>query len=454
VQERASTAAIAPGPPSRLPGGSLLAFSRDPLGFLTQLEREHGEVARFRGGGRDVFLLSHPELIHQVLVAEQRSFCKDRGLEMTKALLGDGLLTSEGELHRRQRRLVQPALHADRIARYAAAMARRTRALASGWRDGQLVDVGREMMGLALGVVAETLFGADVAEEEVAAIGAALDEAMSTFTMARIPFHALLERLPLPSTRRLRRARAVLDAVVRRMIAARRAAEPGDDLLSTLLAARDGEGGAGMSEAQLRDEVMTVFLAGHETTASALTWTFHLLGRNPGVEALLHAELEAVLGARPPEPEDLPRLVWTERIVTEAMRLYPSAWTLARRALVPVAVRGYRIAPGSTVLLSPWVMHRHPRWFDEPLRFDPGRWTARRREALPRFVYFPFGAGPRACIGERFAWAEAELALATVAGRWRLEPADDREVAPVARVTLRPGRPVRAIARPRGGGAV
>ncbi len=439
-----------PGPRTRLPAGSLLAFSRDPLGFLYALAMEHGDVARFRAGPRDVHLLSHPDLIHHVLVADPGSFRKDRGLEMAKALLGEGLLTSEGELHRRQRRLAQPAFHRERIAQYAGAMVRRALARETRWRDGAAIDVGRERMSLALEIVAETLFGTAVSDGDIAAISAALDDAMSTFTMARIRWFELLDRLPLPSTLRMRRARARLDRAVYAFIAARRASgEDRGDLLSMLLLARDEEGTGGMTDLQLRDEVMTLFLAGHETTANALTWTFYLLGRHPEAEARLHRELDEVLGDRAPSLEDLPRLVYAERAVRESMRLYPPAWAVARRALAPFTVRGYAIPRGSTVLLSQWVMHHHPAWFADPFRFDPDRWTAEFRAALPRLAYFPFGAGPRICIGESFAWTEAVLVLATLARRWRVV-VDPRPVDPVARVTLRPGRPVRAVLRSRG----
>jgi cytochrome P450 len=441
-----------PGPRTLSPVGSLLPFSRDPLGFLYRLAMEHGDVAHFRAGRRDVYLLSHPDLVHRVLVADAGSFSKDRGLEMAKALLGEGLLTSEGEKHGRQRRLSQPAFHRERIPAYAAIMARRTAELTAGWREGLELDVGREMARLALRIVAEALFGEEVGEEAVATIGGALDDAMAEFTMARIPFHALLARLPVPSTLRLRRARARLDGVVHGLVAARSAAprSGGADLLTLLLEARDEQGGGGFSASEVRDQVTTLLLAGHETTANALAWTFHLLSRHPAEEARLHRELDEALAGRDPGYADLPRLPYLGRVLSESMRLYPPAWTVARRALRSFTVRGYRIGAGSTVMMSQWVLHHHPAWFEEPFRFDPDRWTEDRRARRPRFSYFPFG-GPRVCIGDAFATTEALLILATVARRWRLTSPDPSEVPPVARVTLRPARPIRATVADRRG---
>jgi cytochrome P450 len=429
------SAAAPASPPGR--GGSYRAFARDPLGFLEALARDHGPVATFRIGPRRIWSLVDPELVREVLVVRPQSFAKDRGLDAARVVLGEGLLTSGGELWRRHRRLVQPAFHPDRLAAYARVMAAKANARVARWRDGERLDLAAEAYALALEIVAEALFGADVSAD-LGPIARAVGEAVDGFRIGRIPFAPLLDRLPIPSTLRVRRARRTLDAIVHRLVAERRA-RPGDDLVSRLLAARDEEGGPGLDDAEVRDEVMTLFLAGHETTANALAWTVDLLGRHPEWEARLHSEVDGALGGREVGPEDLPRLELARRIVSEAMRLYPPAWTVARRALEDVPVGAHLVRRGETVVMSQWVIHRDPRLFAEPLRFDPDRFLPARRAALPRLAYFPFGAGPRICIGEGFAWAEATLALAAIARRARLELESASPPAPVPRITLRPG---------------
>lgn len=441
-----SARAPARRPPGR--GGSYLAFARDPLGFLEALARAHGPVATFRIGPRRIWSLADPERVREVLVVHPQSFAKDRGLDAARVVLGEGLLTSGGEHWRRHRRLVQPAFHPERLAGYARVMAARATARAARWREGERLDFAAEAYALALEIVAEALFGADVSGD-LEAIARAVGEAVDGFRIGRIPFAPLLDRLPVPSTLRVRRARRTLDAIVHRLVAERRA-RPGDDLVSRLLAARDEEGGPGLDDGEVRDEVMTLFLAGHETTANALAWTVDLVGRHPAWEARLHAEVDAVLGGREASPEDLPGLELTRRIVAEAMRLYPPAWTVARRALADVPVGGFVVRAGETVVMSQWVIHRDPRFFPEPLRFDPDRFLPERRLALPRLAYFPFGAGPRLCIGEGFAWDEATLALAAVARRARLELLAPAPPVPVPRITLRPGGGVPVRVRLRG----
>jgi cytochrome P450 len=432
------TAPLPPGPRTLRPGGSYLPFARDPLGFLAALAREHGPVARFRVGPREVWSLADPDLVREVLVARPGSFRKDRGLEAAKTLLGEGLLTSEGETWRRHRRLAQPAFHASRIAGYGAVMARRAARRIARWRDGERLDAAREMAGLALEIVAEALFGAEV-EDRIAEIGRALDDAVNAFRMARLPFTRILERLPTSGTRRLRRARLALDRIVLGMIAARRERPGGEDLLSLLLAARDDGGGGALGDAELRDETMTIFLAGHETTANALAWTIDLLGRHPEVERHLHVEVDAVLGGRTPAAADVPRLEYVRRVLTESMRLYPPAWTVARRAVEDVPLAGFVLPTGASAVMSQWVIHRLPELYPEPERFDPDRWLPERRAALPRLAYFPFGAGPRICIGEGFAWMEGTLVLATIAQRARLRVLSPEPPRPLPRITLRPG---------------
>jgi cytochrome P450 len=442
---RASAVRRAPSPPRRYPGSHLVALRRDPLAFLTGLARAHGDIARFRLGPIDVHLISRPDWIRDVLVTHADRFHKGRGLERAKRLLGEGLLTSEDPVHLRQRRMMQPAFHRQRIASYAEVMSAYASRHADGWRDGETRDVALEMSRLTLAIVGKTLFDADVASE-ADEIGEALTVAMALFGRTfSLPFFQILDRLPLPSNRRFERARARIDATIARMIAERRRS-PGErgDLLSLLVQAQDTEGdGGGMSDTQVRDEAVTIFLAGHETTANALAWTWYLLSQNPEVEARLHAEvdtLEGDLGF-----DDLPRLRYTEMVLSESMRLYPPAWIIGRRSLTDYEVGGFTVPQGSIVVASQWVTHRDPRFFPDPERFDPSRWHAEAKESRPRFSYFPFGGGPRVCIGEGFAWMEGVLLLATLARRWRLRLQPGQDIVPAPSITLRPRHGMRVI---------
>ena len=436
--------AVPPGPRGRL-AANVIRFRRDPLELFTSVAHEYGDVAHLRLGSEHLYLVSHPDLVREVLLTQGQSFMKGRALQEAKRLLGEGLLTSEGELHRRRRRLIQPLFHHERIAAYGAIMAEYAARACERWEEGQTVDMAREMQRLTLAVVAKTLFDADV-ESEAEDVREALTSVLEMFDRFLLPFAGLLERLPLPATRRFHRARDRLDAIIFRMLEERRDGGGGDDLLSLLLLARDEEGGgAGMSDVQIRDEAMTLFLAGHETTALALTWTWYLLAQNPEVEARLHAELDALPEEHLPGAEDLRRLEYARMTLAESMRLYPPAWAIGRRALEDVAIGEYVIPTGSLVVVSQYVTHRDPRWFPEPERFDPERFTPEAEAARPRYAYFPFGAGSRLCIGERFAWMEGVLVLATIARRWRarLDPAQRVELSPL--VTLRPKHGMRVV---------
>jgi len=308
-----------------------------------------------------------------------------------------------------------------------------------GWRDGSTLDINHEMMRLTLAIVAKTLFDAHVTGE-AEAIGRALTTTMESWRQLMLPFSELLEKLPLPSIRRFKEARARLDATIYRIIKERRA-DPTDrgDLLSMLMAAQDSEvDGGSMSDLQLRDELMTLFLAGHETTANALTWTWYLLSQHPGVESRLHEELDQVLAGQLPQADDLPQLVIAEKVVAESMRLYPPAWIIGRRTLQDYEIASYRLPANTLVLMSPFIMHRDARYYPNPLRFDPERWTTEAKAARPRFSYFPFGGGSRQCIGEAFAWMEGILLVAAFAQRWRFRLVQGHPVVPRPLVTLRP----------------
>lgn len=444
-------AAVRPPGPKGIPViGNLRPFRDDPIAFLMACARNYGDVVQFNVGPQTVFLLNDPDLIRDVLVTHHRNFIKSRGLRRAKRLLGEGLLTSEGEFHRRQRRLAQPAFHRQRIAAYGSVMSAYSARLGERWHDRETIDVAQAMMQLTLAIVGKTLFDADV-EAEADEIGAALTETMLLFRSVTTPFVDLLDRIPiLPANRRFNAARARLDATIYHMIAERRrSGEERGDLLSLLLRAVDPEHAAdaptGMTDEQLRDEALTIFLAGHETTANALTWTWYLLSQNPGVEDRLHAEVDSVVGDRLPAVEDLPRLTYTEMVLHESMRLYPPAWILGRQALGAYPVGHYVMPAGALVLMSQYVMHHDARFFPDPFRFDPLRWTAEARATRPKFSYFPFGAGPRQCIGESFAWMEGILVLATLARRWRMRHAQGHEVALLPLVTLRPRHGMRMV---------
>jgi cytochrome P450 len=443
----AASASHPPGPRARYPGELLSRLSgRDRLGFLESLPARYGDVCSFRAGGRRIVLLSHPDDIRDVLVTHQRRFMKGRALQRAKRLIGDGLLTSEGELHLRQRRLVQPAFHRARIAAYADAMAQAAVATREGWRAGP-VDINAEMMALTMTIVARTLFATDVAHE-TERVAHALHDAFSSFNLGFSPLAPLLDALPTAKTRAFNRARTTLDAIIYGMIAERRRAG-GDrgDLLSMLLAAQDTEGdGTGMTDTQLRDELLTLFLAGHETTANALSWTWMLLQRHPAAREALHAEVDAVLGDRTPTADDMARLPYTRAVIAESMRLYPPAYIVGRMALETHTVRAWSFPKGTIFLMSQWITHRDARWWATPEAFRPERWL--EPDERPRFAYWPFGGGTRICVGEQFAWMEGVLVLAALVRRWEVRVAAPFPV-PEPIITLRPtgGMPATLVAR-------
>jgi len=400
--------------------------------------REYGDLPYFRLVKTDVYLVNHPDLVREVLVTNQGNFTKSRVLQRARLLLGDGLLTSEDSFHMRQRRLVQPAFHRDRLAAYAKVMTESAVRLRDRWTGGGTLEVSEEMMRLTLSIVGKTLFSADV-ESEASEIGEALTAVLNMFRMVMMPFSEYFEKLPLPSVRRFEKARARLDQTIYGLIRERRkSGQDAGDLLSMLLLARDEDAsGASMTDVQVRDEALTLFLAGHETTANALTWTWYLLSRNPECEARLHAEIDSVLAGRVPEMADLPQLRYTEMVFAEAMRLYPPAWAIGRMSKAPFELGGIEIGAKAICILSPYVIQRDARWFPDPETFDPERWTPEARESRPKFSYFPFGGGARGCIGERFAWMEGALVLATVAQKWKLRLDPSQKVEPLPLITLR-----------------
>jgi cytochrome P450 len=424
-----------PRPRQRFPGQHALAVWRDPLGSLLALAREYGDIARWRFRGTDYVLLVRPEHIKRVLVTDHTAFVKGRVLQEVKDVVGEGLLTSEGEVHRGQRGAIQPAFRRQRVAGAAGEMVASAVDVSSRWRKGQTIDAHREMTDLTLDVAGRTLFGADLGGE-LDEIRDALGVVLERQAWVAHPLARMLGRLPLPSARRRERAHERLEATVARIVAAGRENGVGrHDLLALLLRGSDREA---------RDQAMTILLTGHETMANALTWTWALLARHRDVEAKLHAELATVLDGRPPTAADLPALVYTEMVLREVLRLFPPVWRIGRRALVHYELDGYAIPAGSILVMSPFVTQRDPRFFPEPRRFDPERWTPEEARRRPRYSYFPFGGGPRICIGEGFAWVEGKLLLATLARSWRLRPVAGHELRAQPLVTLRPrgGLPV------------
>lgn len=444
-----------PGPARSFRTLVIYGPGRDPLAFFTNLARTYGDVAHVHMASEHLFLFNHPQLVKDVLVTHQRHFLKGRGLERARRLLGQGLLTSEGATHRRQRRLMQPAFHRDRIAAYATVMTDYADRADRRWKDGDTIDAAEEMGRLTLGIVGKALFDADV-EAQAKSVGAALTAVMGSFWLTMLPLFDLMEHLPLPVFRRSRQARAELDAIIFGMIAERRR-NPTDrgDLLSMLLMAQDEEGDGGvMTDQQVRDEAMTIFLAGHETTANALAWTWFLLSGSPEVEERVHEEVDRVLGGRTPTIADLPHLTYLEQVITESMRLYPPAWVIGRRTIEDYPVRDYVVPARGIVIVSPYVLQRDARYFNQPDRFMPERWTSEFKASLQPFAYFPFGGGARRCIGESFAWMELALVAGTIAQRWRLRLVPGHPVVPQPVVTLRPkhGLKMTLERRPSAGG--
>ena len=428
----------------------ILRMSRERIELLRSMARDFGDVSSMALGKQRIVLLTSPDDIRDVLVTHQRIFRKGQALERAKVLIGEGLLTAEGEMHLRQRRLVQPAFHRTRIAAYAGAMSGAAMARQSKWRDGEVLDANRAMMMITLDIVAATLFNADVGAESTE-IGSALDDVFESFTLGYGPLTPLLDLIPSAKKRRFLAGKKRMDATIDRIIGERRTSgEDTGDLLSMLLHATDTEGdGTGMSDQQLRDEAITLFIAGHETTANALTWTWLLLARSPAAERALHEEVDRVLGDRLPTMDDLPQLPMTRAIVAESMRLYPPAYIVGRRATQAYSVGGFDF-PARTLFLCPqFLVHRDPRWWPEPDKFLPERWLdTAATAARPKMAYFPFGAGTRICVGEQFAWMEAMIVLATLARRWRvLVDGPDPALEPI--ITLRPkdGLPARLARR-------
>ena len=444
----------APGPKSLPLIGVLPQVRRDPLAFVMQTRTAYGDVVNYRLGPLNSFLISHPDGVRQVLQENVKNYTKDHfSYGMVRWIAGNGLLTSRGDFWLRQRRLAQPAFHRQRIAAMGANMVAATRELADEWQpaaeNGQVLDIGSQMMGLTLRIVSDALFGSRVPQAKI--VDGAFNELSAQLVDRFRRFNIIPPVLPTAYDRRFRAAISALDGVVYAIIAERRASgEDRGDLLSMLMQTRDEDTGETMNDRQLRDEVLTMLLAGHETTATTLSWVWAMLDQHPDVAARLHAEVDA-LGDRPVTAEDLPRLAYTRMVIDETTRLYPPVYIFSRKVAEEDQIGGYRIPAGSSVDISPYATHRHPDFWENPEAFDPERFSVERSAARPRFAYFPFSGGPRQCIGNSFALMEAQLILATLAQRYRLRLQPGHTLTPDPLITLRPrgGLPMQVVLRTR-----
>jgi cytochrome P450 len=421
-----------------------------PIRLFEHLLRTYGNIAHYRFLGTPIIFINDPEYIREILVNQASSFVKERTVRRMKILLGEGLITSDDPIHMRQRKLVAPAFHRQRINAFAEQIVACADAQQRSWQPGKPIDIAAASMQLSLEIVARTLFNTEVTND-IRSINDEVNTIMGLYHfIVAFPRLENFLHLPIPKLIRFRRARARLDVIVNRLITERR--ETGidkGDLLSMLLASREEQADGhhtSMTDEQARDEVLTIFLAGYETVANGLSWTWYLLSQNPEIEAKLHAELDAVLGAaaqrRLPTLADYPNLRYTEQVFAESMRLYPPAWAMGRMSTKPVELGPYRIPAGAHFFFSQYIMGRDPQYFPDPLRFDPERFTPEAKATRARFTYFPFGGGNRQCIGESFAWMEGVFSIATIASRWRMTYLGATQPIPQAKITLRPRDPL------------
>jgi cytochrome P450 len=443
-----------------MPGKLVREFISDPIKTLTRIAHRYGDISYFKLGREHVYLINNPDFIEKILIYDHRNFKKGKRLQIAKGLLGEGLVTSEGEFHNRQRHLIQPIFLPKQIKSYGDIMTHYATRMGNKWEDGAILDINQEMMELTLGIICKSVLNYDV-ELEAQQVGKALTTVRNYSKRLQNPIGQVLDKVPiLPKVRGARNALQQLNTLVYDLILDRRGKETKyDDLLTKLLLAQDTEPGEyttnpetenssdRMSDQQARDEVMTIFVAGHETTANALTWTFYLLSQNPDVERCLHEELDSVFstsdnidkdGNKIVSTSDIPKLHYTEKVFRESMRLYPPVWTIGRYVENDYPVGKYNIFSGSSILMSQYVMHHDPRYYQEPDRFNPDRWTDEFKTHLPRFSYFPFGGGIRGCIGESFAWMEGILLIATLSRKWEMRKVPSQRVKLDPAITLRP----------------
>jgi cytochrome P450 len=446
-----SSDVLPPGPKTLHPLGHLRAIRTDLLGFLSSVVHIYGDVAYFRAGGRGIALLSHPDHIRDVLLTRDTNFVKGLPLNVARRLVGEGLLTSEGDFHARQSRAVQPAFRPQRVRGYGPAMTTAAEQWASRWDDGATLDVHGELTRLTTTIAAKTLFGVDLDDRTAAGIDQALEDALQLFPWVGVPFLDLILKLPLPKVRRFNRAKAHLDATIQGLIKARRRdGSNHDDLLAILLTAQDeGFEGEHMTDVQVRDEALTLFLTSFDTVSLALTWTLYALSQNPDAEERLRSDIASVLGGRTPSVDDLGNLPLARMVLSEAIRMYPPIYAIAREAKQAFPVGDYTIPAGTLLLMSPYILQRDSRFFARPEEFDPWRWSSERDERPPTFAYFPFGGGSRRCLGQGYAWQEGTLLLVTLLQRWRFQLVEGHKVAIRPLINLRPAGGMPMILRRR-----
>jgi cytochrome P450 len=429
---------LPPGPKTKFPLGHLFSYRRDCIGFLKKISKEYGDVVHFKMGPIRVVLLNHPDHIKEILSTQHKNFVKGRPLEMAKELLGEGLLTSEGEYHKRQSRMIQPAFHRNMIESYVPAVTKCVTQMMNKWEDGMTVDMKDEMTKMSIAIAGMALFNADI-EKEAPEINEALDTATSLFGRISLPLSELLLKVPVPGTIRFNKAKARLDNTVKRMIDERiRNKMDNGDLISLLLRSQNENGDAGMSDQQIRDEAITLFLTAFDTTSTALTWVWYLLSQNLEVEQELYKEIDFVLNGRLPVADDIAKLRYTRMVFGESMRLYPPSYVIPRQAQEDFSIDKYIIPRGSIILVSPYLIHRDPRFYPEPEKFDPYSWDKHSHGLNSKYEYFPFSRGPRSCIGEPFAWMQGTVVLASVAQSWRIKHVPGHRVELLPLINLRP----------------
>lgn len=409
----------------------------NPILLFQHLAEKYGDIAHYKIGWNHIVFLNHPEFVREILVVQNDNFTKERTVRRSKMLLGEGMITAEGAEHRIQRQVAQPAFHRQRIPEYACTMVHEAVRMRDSWKQGEQRNIAIDMMHLTLNVVAGTLFASDL-RDEVRELADAINRIMSLYNfLVMLPAAEWLVHVRPPGLAAFVRARKRIDAVVYRMIKAHRQRHSnGCSLLDLMLAASPDRTPA--SEQSLRDQVITIFLAGYETVANALSWTWCLLSQNPECERRFHAEIARELQGRQATVDDIPRLRYVEMVFAESLRLYPPAWAMGRQALNDFRLGEFNLPAKTTVLMSQFITHRDPRFFPDPLRFDPERFTPEAKARRTKFAYFPFGAGFRQCIGESFAWLEGVLLLATLAQKWKLSLVPGHRVEPEPLITLRP----------------
>jgi cytochrome P450 len=467
-----ASAKFPPGPAHKIPGKLLRQFVRDPINTLSNIAREYGDISHFKLGREHVYLINNPDYIEKVLIYDHRNFKKGKRLQTAKAVLGEGLVTSEGDYHSRQRRLIQPIFHPKQVMMYGSIVSDYAAHMRDGWNEGSTVDISHDMMRLTLRIICKSVLNYDV-EAEAQQVGKALTTVRKYSKRLQSPIGHVLDKISiLPAPKKAREAKKELDSLVYGLISDRRQQEESgsdkrlNDLLTRLLEAQDSNPQATtmstsstststsmststngkMSDKQVRDEVMTIFIAGHETTANALTWTFYLLSQHRDIEKKLQDEIDSVVDHRTgnnveskiPSVEDIPKLQYTEKVLRESMRLFPPVWTMGRYVENDYPVGEFTIPAGSSILMSQYVMHHDPRYYENPEEFNPERWTDEFKTHLPRFSYFPFGGGIRGCIGEPFAWMEGILIIATIAQKWTMDLTADQRIKLDPAITLRP----------------